>query len=174
MVCTVLFLDQMVLQAERGQLGLFSCPAEQSCMISHLGKTDTKPPDSVLELQCVVSFGSYEVHSSSSPKPNSVPCPLVKIHWGLFFLFSLHISPASYKNPTIPESRLSKGLKSSQSEISPLCFILPAPPPTIHVCSYFNLRGGGEQPVTGHQGLYVGSGAFWFMKSFLSSFLQAL
>lgn len=73
-------------------------------MISNLGKTDTEPPDSVLELQCVVSFGPYGVRSGSSPKPDSALCPLVKIHWGLFFVFPYTSPLPLIKTPQSPRA----------------------------------------------------------------------
>lgn len=74
-----------------------------------------------------------------------------------FLFFPLYNSSASHgRHPTVPESHMSKGLKSSLSEKSSLCFILIAPPTTNHISSCFNLRGDEEQPVTGHQPLYVG------------------
>lgn len=70
------------------------------------------------------------------------------------FCCSLFSSPSAVPlppHPTIPESHLSKGLKSSLSENSSLCFILIASPATNHISSCFNLGGGvknGLSPVT--------------------------
>lgn len=55
-------------------------------MIGNLGKIDTEPPDSVLELQGV-SFSPYEVHSGSSPKPDSAHVLWSKSTGVCFFLF---------------------------------------------------------------------------------------
>lgn len=54
------------------------------------------------------------------------------------------------------------------SESSPLCLLLLAPPAGNHICSCVNLRGGEEQPVTGH-GLCLGYLGPSVMKPFLSS-----
>ena len=73
-----------------------------------------------------------------------------------FLFFPLYNSSASRgRHPTIPESHLSKGLKSSLSENSSLCFILIAPPITNHISSV-STSGGMKNSLSLVTSLYVG------------------